>query len=175
MTLNERVRDIKVRYRVQISHATLRNYYHQAKISYKTVDLQAVHKLLKAEKLRKEQKKFCIDILKLQITKAVFWLDETSINIRTGKKRFTWTNGRDVFMPYQSKSTRNKTIIGAVGGIDEEIFFHHKIAKTTNKDEVLKFLKEFLSVVPYAKEDLIVVTDNHSAHKSNMIKDFMAS
>ena len=78
-------------------------------------------------------------------------------------------------MPYQSKSTRNRTIIGAVGGRDEEIFFHHKIAKATNKDEVLKFLKEFLSVVPYAKEDLIVVTDNHSAHKSNMIKAFMAS
>ena len=154
---------------------TLLRYYKQENITYKTVDLHAVHKLLKADEIRDEQRKYCIDIMKLQASKAVFWLDETSINIHMRRKNVTWTNGRDVFMPYQSKSTRNRTIIAAVGGRDEEIFFHHSIAKRTNKEEVLKFLKEFLLLVPYAKQDVVVVTDNHSAHKSKVVQKYMAS
>ena len=82
--------------------------------------------------------------MKLQVTKAVFFLDETSINIRTHRKKKTWTNGRDVAMPYQSKSTHNKTIIGAVGILDEQIFSHSMIADSSKKEEVLRFLQEFL-------------------------------
>ena len=103
MTLKERVKDIKLRYGVQISASTLRRYYSQAGIKYKMVDLYAVHKLKKADELRAAQRNFCIEIMKLQATKIILWMDETSMNMHMKKKK-TFTNGRDVFLPYQSAS-----------------------------------------------------------------------
>lgn len=101
-------------------------------------------------------------------------MDETSINIRTHKKKHTWTNGQ-VALPYQSKSTHNKTIIGAVGGMNENVFSHSKITSSTTKEDVVSFLAEFLRVCPYAHSEIVLVTDNHSAHKSNLVKSFLAT
>lgn len=127
MSLRERVEDIRREYNVTINYNTLRNYYRQAHIKFRTVDLHAVNKTLQAEKIRAEQKAFCLRIMRASATKAVFWLDETTTSLRKKVQKRTWTNGVDVSLPYQSWKDMNRTIIGVLGGRDEEVFFHSKV------------------------------------------------
>ena len=43
------------------------------------------------------------------------------------------------------------------------------------KEQVFEFLHEFLRVQPYPKEDIVIVCDNHSSHKSHLVRDFLAA
>jgi len=68
------------------------------------------------------------------------------------------------------------TILGAVGGIPGgRTRFIYKVAKRTNKESVLDFLKHFKRKVRPKKKMLIIYTDNHSAHHSHVVRDYVAS
>ena len=129
-----------------------------------------MNKFSKAEEMQQKQKKFVIEVMKAQATKAIFWLDETSVSCWSPIKRRTWSNGRDVVLPMQNKRHGNRTVIGAVGGYNESFYLYYRVARRTCKEEVLAFLQDMMAQQPYATEDLIIVTDNHGAHHSKLIK-----
>jgi len=62
-----------------------------------------------------------------------------------------------------------------VGALDENVWSHCKVALATNKEEVVEFLQEFLRMCPYPRDQIVLVTDNHSAHKSKLVKEYIAS
>ena len=118
MSLRERADEVRRsrRYRVQLTHTTLYRYYRQANVSFKTVDLHAVSKLMNARRILRSQRDYCHRIQRLQASKAVFFLDETTTSLRKKCKTRTWTNGMDVALPYQNNKDHNRSIVGAVGG-----------------------------------------------------------
>ena len=177
MSLRERADEIRRsrRYRVQLTHSTLYRYYRQANVSFKTVDLHAVKKLMYARRIRAEQRNYCIRIRRLQESKAVFFLDETTTSLRKKCKKRTWTNGVDVALPYQNERDHNRSIVGAVGGQHREVFFHSKVFGRCRKEQVHEFLEELLRLQPYPKEDLVIVCDNHRSHKSHLVRDLLAA
>lgn len=71
-----------------------------------------------------------------------------------------------VVIPYQSNRNSNRTITGAVGGTDERVEFIYQLARKTNKESVMSFIDHFVEATQFYTKDIVVVTDNHSSHKS---------
>ena len=47
--------------------------------------------------------------------------------------------------------------------------------KSTKKEEVLAFIEELLAKAPVSLERIRLVLDNHSSHRSRLLKDFFAA
>jgi len=92
-------------------------------------------------------------------------MDETSVSLWAPIKRKTWTNNT-IHMPYQSKRGRNTTVIGAVGGRGDEVFWVSSVVRRTCKEHVRQFLEKLINTVPWPLKNIIVVADNHSSHHS---------
>ena len=58
--------------------------------------------------------------------------------------------------------------------MDDDVFFHTKVYRRTRKEQVHDFLQEFLRVVPHPNEAIAIVVDNHSSHKSHLVRDYLA-
>ena len=102
----------------------------------------------------------------------LFFFDETSIHTWCVRAK-TWSaEAQRVILPKQAKRSKNKTILGAVGGIADDIRFIYSIDDRTNTSSVIDFFKHFLRKVKYRKQ-ILVITDNHSAHHSKLLKLFM--
>ena len=64
------------------------------------------------------------------------------------------------------------TILGAVGGIKSDVKFYYTVAERTSKEDVRDFFIHFLKQVKYTTP-AFMITDNHSAHKSYLIREFL--
>lgn len=111
-----------------------------------------------------------IGLLKAQITKPVFFLDETTTHCWATRVKTFSKFDEPVTLAYQDSRGKSRTIIGAVGGYNEEIDFHFDVVDSTNKEIVVAFLERLMEEIPYDRREVIIVLDNHSSHKSKVAK-----
>ena len=58
------------------------------------VDLYSVNKLSRADEIRAQQRAFVMELLRAQVDKQVYYMDQTSIHLwNTARK--TWTTARE--------------------------------------------------------------------------------
>ena len=58
-------------------------------------------------------------------------------------KKRTWTSeANPITVPLQNSRGRSRTIIGAVGVVDEQVHFYYNIADTTNTVSVVEFFEK---------------------------------
>ena len=130
MNLKERVLDIRRRFNVSVSPSVLRSYYLRQKVSFRTVDLHVVKKA-RMKNLLAEQQTFVRKIRRARaVNRAIFFIDESSVSLWSPLRRRTWTNG-EVTLPMQPTRGPNRTIYGAIGGV-EDLYFRFSIANSTN-------------------------------------------
>ena len=116
MTLRQRVVDLRQRFNIYTSPASLQRYYRRESITFKSVDLNNTNKLLRASQIQQMQQWFVTEIrLARQEGKVIFYMDETSCSLWTPLLKKTWTNGK-IKLPLQGTRGCNRTILGAVGG-----------------------------------------------------------
>ena len=107
--------------------------------------------------------------------RPVFFLDETSTCMWAVKKR-TWTNEiHPVTVPLQNSRGRSRTIIGAVGVVDGQCHFFYDLAESTNQEAVVGFFEKMKREATFDISTITVVTDNHSSHKSRLVRNWFAS
>ena len=63
------------------------------------------------------------------------------------------------------------TVFGIIGGDDVELIY--MLANKTNSESFLEFMQQFLYLTLTPAEDIVVVLDNHSAHKSESTRAFL--
>ena len=78
-----------------------------------------------------------------------------------------------VTLPYQNTRGRSRTIIGALGLVDGTVHFFYIVADRTSQDTVVDFFEAMKSQAPFSIADVTVVTDNHSAHRSRTVKEWL--
>ena len=147
MTLKERCADLIQDVPVRLSASALYRYYRQAKITYRMVDLHTTIKLKRAHEIRCNQLAFVKKITEAKQQKIIFWLDETSVSLWSPLKRRTWTNGQ-ITLPYQAKRGHNMTVIGAVGGRSETLYWVSSVVRRTCKEFVRQFIEKLVTRVP---------------------------
>ena len=171
LSLIDRRNDIQRRLGVSLHTTTLRSYYIRNNVKVRTVDLHNVNKLNKADEIREQQKKFVMELMRSQIDKQVYYMDQTSVNLWYTCKK-TWTTvSKPVYLPMQATGYRNVTIYGIIGGNSGE--FIHMVTDKTNSDNTQAFLQQFLHLASAPHEEIIIVADNHSSHKSRSTKIFL--
>ena len=92
MSLIERADYLRSEHSISISSDHLRTIYRKSSIRYKTVDLHMTQKLLKADDLKKQQRKFVIEVEQLKLRTFVWFMDSTSISAWSSLKKKTWNN-----------------------------------------------------------------------------------
>ena len=174
MTLKERCKDFRDRLNIAVSPPTLYRYYKKANVTFKKVDLHCTNKLNRVRQLLSEQKQFVENIQQAeQDNKFICYMDETSLSLWSPLKRRTWSNGT-VTLPYQSKRGHNMTVIGAIcGRVRRNVYFRYIVVRKTNKETVRQFLDKLLATVPCRSQNLLLVWDNHAAHRSYYVRDFL--
>ena len=92
-------------------------------------------------------------------------MDETTVNMWLTKRK-TWSYQCDpLVLPLQPDRGNSRTIIGAIGG--DPFKCHTKIFNKTDTQNVICFLKGLIETEKHDLRDVIIVTDNHSAHHSH--------
>ena len=81
LTLRERCRYMGRHYNINICASTLFKYYTRAGIVFRSVQLANVNKTLREAEIKRRQKQFVIDVMRVQLEKYVYWLDETSLSL----------------------------------------------------------------------------------------------
>ena len=94
MTLDERVVWLECTYGYKISRSTLRNYYLNHNIRYRTVDLHSTRKYSKADEIRAQQREFVIQLMHLQHAKYCWFIDSTSVTTWSNLLRKEWTDNK---------------------------------------------------------------------------------
>jgi len=93
------------------------------------------------------------------------------MHIQITKER-TWSTRNDqVILPKQMSRGSGLTILGAVGGIGNRIRFVYTIADTTNKENVVKFMRHF-QVATNHRGRVVMYTDNHPSHRSDLVTTY---
>ena len=57
-------------------------YYTRVGIVFRSIQLANVNKTLREAEIKRRQKQFVIDVIRVQLEKYVYWLDETSLSLR---------------------------------------------------------------------------------------------
>ena len=68
--------------------------------------------------------------------------------MRAKVKKQTWTNGTDVYMPYQQQQDYNRSIMGVLGrgpGPAQPVIFFTRVYRNQRKEQVLDFLETFMA------------------------------
>ena len=139
------------------------------------MDLAATAKLLRAQSIQAEQKQFVITLLQAQLNTYIYFMDETSISLWSNIRKKTWTDGGSVKLPYQTKRGPNRTIIGAIGGFNDQQFdFQYLICERTCKEDVLAFVRQLIANRPNKNIEFMLVADNHAAHHSRYVTEYLA-
>ena len=103
------------------------------------------------------------------------FFDETSLSVWSHLRKRTFTDGKSVVFPYQAKRGKNQTIYGAVCGfmdlpeIDTNFRFVYTVTDRTSSVNTKAFFEKLLSELPVEISQMVVVLDNHSAHRSYLI------
>ena len=63
------------------------------------------------------------------------------------------------------------TIYGIIGGNNGELI--HMAADKTNSDNTQAFLEQFLYLTDAPHDEIVIVADNHSSHKSQSTRQFL--
>ena len=102
----------------------------------------------------------------------LYFFDETSIHTWYVRTK-TWQSVEKlVVLPKQASRGSNKTVLGAVGGVKDDVKFFFTVADRTNRETVKEFLQQFLAQSEHS-DPVLMVTDNHSSHKSGLIREFL--
>ena len=75
-------------------------------------------------------------------------------------------------LAYQARRGKNRTVVGAVGGKSNTVQWVSLVCDRTNKGNCVKFVEKLARVANHRVKDILLVTDNHSAHKS---REFQSS
>ena len=78
-----------------------------------------------------------------------------------------------VTLPMQASGSVNRTILGAVGKVDGAIHFFYHVADSTRKETVVEFFEKMKREAPFNMQEITLVTDNHSAHKSRLVRSWL--
>ena len=61
-----------------------------------------------------------------------------------------------------------------VGGKSDKVYWVSSVVRRTCKEIVREFLEKLIKSVPCRVENLVIVADNHSSHKSHYVKDYLS-
>ena len=166
LTLVERAGILSARLRKTVVPMTLFNYYRRHGVRFTNVDLHSTNKLARADEIRQIQREFVDLITERRLNnRPIYWMDETSACYWAPLRKKTWTQGQ-VRLAYQARRGKNHTVIGAVGGKSNAVQWVSLVCDRTNKDNCVKFIEKLARVARHRLKDILLVTDNHSAHKS---------
>ena len=73
--------DIRRRFGVTLHRTTLRSYYVRNGVRVRAVDLHSVNKLSRADEIRSQQRAFVMELLRTQVDKQVYYMDQTSVHL----------------------------------------------------------------------------------------------
>ena len=113
-----------------------------------------------------------LKVLRLSITKQVYFFDETSTSAWDTQRK-TWSkNEYSVTLPIQASRGRSITIMGAIGG--SPIQWIYDTATRTNTDEVMRFFIQMFAQLrrTHDLKECVIVMDNHSVHRSKLMTEF---
>ena len=65
------------------------------------------------------------------------------------------------------------TVIGAIGGRNHQVYFRFIVVRKTNKEFVRQFLEKLTRTVPCRSRNMLLVCDNHAAHRSYYVRDYL--
>jgi len=109
----------------------------------------------------------------LKRKKDIVFIDESSTDL-WDKRGKIW-QPKDSILPMVIQKSRDRgksiTIIGGISLQLKGMYFH--LAETTNKETVENFFKKFHNKVDLS--DKVIVMDNHAAHLSQEVQDFLDS
>ena len=111
----------------------------------------------------------------------MIFFDETSLSVWSHLKKRTFTDGKSVVFPYQAKRGKNQTIYGAVCGFmdlpenETNFRFIYSVTDRTSSVNTKAFFEKLLSELPVEINQMVVVLDNHSAHRSLFITQWAQS
>ena len=103
------------------------------------------------------------------------FFDETSLSVWSHLRKRTFTDGKSVVFPYQAKRGKNQTIYGAVCGYmdlpesETSFRFIYSVTDRTSSVNTKAFFEKLISDLPVETTQMVVVLDNHSAHRSLFI------
>jgi hypothetical protein len=141
MTLNERSDDLS-KHLINISPRHLGTIYKKHRISYRRVDVCSIYKFKQRAEIQRMQVHYRERILKLELDKYVYFMDETSINLWCITRK-TWTGQEHpVTLPMQPSRLSSQTIIAAVGGDPVDVIY--QLGNRTQSTTVIAFLELFI-------------------------------
>ena len=110
----------------------------------------------------------------MEHNKYIYFMDETSVNLWLTNNK-TWScDSNPISLPMQPTRLRSRTIIACVG--DAPVDIVHQVCEKTNTASVILFLRKFILRQEEQNRDLrdvVLVTDNHPAHRSYAVADFL--
>lgn len=105
--------------------------------------------------------------------KPIIYMDESSLHFHLRNPK-TWTTAAfPVIKELGSRRFSGVTVFGAIGeSIGGGLFM---TAKSTNTDDCLKFVRLLIDRLRPREIRPYIVLDNHSAHKTKVVKDLLDS
>ena len=181
LNLRERAQLPRLKYKIDVSASTVRMYYRRNNVRCIKVDLSSTAKLGKQNQIQAQQQRFVQELQELRPHTYVVWLDETSVNCWANLRRRVWTDGASVTIPLQAKRGANRTVFGAVGAYfveddaQKQFRFFFRVAMRTCAADARDFLQQIVEEAPVDPGQIIICTDNHSAHHSKITTQFAES
>ena len=128
-----------------------------------------------------QQLKFVEELSELRALNYIVWLDETTVNCWANLRSRVWTDGISVTIPLQAKRGSNRTVVCDNGAYfveddaEKQFRFFHRVSERTCAEDAKAFLQQIIDEAPVSPDKIIVCTDNHSAHHSRVITQFLES
>ena len=159
---------IEEKYGVSIHSTTLSNYYKQNRITYTKVK-KSLSCAKSVEVLQQMRLEFIHTLMgQLNGGKDVLYMDETTTNLWDLRSRVWQHKDKKIICKLPSSRGTSVTIFGALSADGN---FSFKTGSTTNKHTMLEFLKKMEGEEPLRGK--VMVLDNHKAHYSNIVKDYI--
>ena len=65
------------------------------------------------------------------------------------------------------------TVIGAIGGRNQTVYWVSSVVRKTIKENVRQFIEKLVDEVPCKVKDMLLIMDNHSSHRSYYVQDYL--
>jgi transposase len=166
-----RVHEIRERWGVDMSRPTLAKFYRRHGIRRMTTPFHW-HTNTAPEDRDEQRRQFVVQLVEyLRAGKEVVFIDETSVCVWDRRIR-TWMY-RDDPLPFELPQDRGHsvTVVGAISTKKPGLVY--KLSDSTNKDAVERLVRKVLKRSEDT-EEMVVVWDNHSAHRSKNVKELLA-
>ena len=171
LSLSERVLKIHEKFNVKMTQQTLGLWYRKNKIRWRKPQYKMLG-ALKRGSLLQDQAEWCWQLTTyMQRGFEIIYIDETSSHLWDHKGK-VWQPNDDSVHIYRA-ATRGHSVTIIAGLSSDGGKLHWQLAKSTNKEDFLNFLKK--QVHPFVKypRSTVLVLDNHRAHHSLVVTEWL--